>query len=99
MKRRRILDELLWSVEILKETERALVEKRGLDSVRADSRVPKMDAAFEGAEVSADESLASQMTCHEKDRHVLASAGTGDADVLVISTSAISRRRRLNPTE
>lgn len=35
----------LWSAEILKETERALVEKIGLDPSRAGSRVAKMNAA------------------------------------------------------
>lgn len=42
-----------------------------------------MNAAFEGAEVPADEALVSRITCDEKDCAVQASAVTGDADVLV----------------
>jgi predicted nucleic acid-binding protein len=73
----------LWSEEILEETERALVEKLGLTSERAHRRIGRMKEAFPEAMVENYQGLTRAMTCHRKDRHVLAAAVKGGAQVIV----------------
>ena len=50
---------------------------------RAAYRIREMRRSFLGAEVQGYESLAEAMACERKDRHVLAAAVRGDAEVLV----------------
>ena len=72
----------LWSAGILDELERNLV-KRGIDADRAARRVAHMARAFPEAMVEGYEPLIGSMTCHPKDRHVLAAAVRSNAEVLV----------------
>jgi predicted nucleic acid-binding protein len=73
----------LWSAEILDETQRALVGKLGVDPERAQRRLGQMRRAFPSAEVDDYESLIPAMTHDPKDRHVLAAAVRGNADLIV----------------
>lgn len=71
----------LWSSHVFEELERNLAERFDPDLVR--QRLAAMNRAFPDAEVTGYESLIDQMTCDAKDRHVLAAAVRGNADVLV----------------
>ena len=72
----------LWSAGVLEELERNLLERElSPDSVA--HRIGEMRRAFPDAEVLGYESLIDAMTCDPKDRHVLAAAIRGDAQVLV----------------
>jgi predicted nucleic acid-binding protein len=73
----------LWSAGVLEELERNLVEERGLSSEAVAYRVGEMRRSFPDAEVSGYDMLIEAMTCDRKDRHVLAAAVRGDAEVLV----------------
>lgn len=72
-----------WSERILAETERALTGKLGLSRDRAVRRLAAMREAFPEAIVHGFESLEDGLTCHPKDRHVLAAAIAANADPLV----------------
>ena len=72
---------ILWSEGVLLELERALSERVGPD--RAARRVSAMRTAFPDAAVADYEDLVDAMTCDPKDRHVLAAAVRGGAEVLV----------------
>lgn len=72
---------ILWSEGVLLELERNLAERVG--HVAAARRVSAMRTAFPDAAVTDYEDLASVMTCDDKDRHVLAAAVRGQAEVLV----------------
>lgn len=73
----------LWSFSILEELREVLVSEAGLTRSRADRRIDHMRAAFPMAEVTDYESIVGSMTCDAKDRHVLAAAVRGGAQVLV----------------
>ena len=75
--------EVLWSDAILDEVQRNL-PKLGVTKERAARRVRVMRDAF-GASALVDdfEDLIPGMTCHSRDRHVLAAAVRGGADTLV----------------
>lgn len=73
----------LWSQEILEETERALIEKLSVTAEKAHGRISRMQEAFPEAMVENHQGLVKAMTCHRKDRHVLAAAVKGDAQVIV----------------
>lgn len=73
----------LWSDSILAETRRALIEKRGVDPIRAESRLNQMTSAYPHAAVTGFESLIPRMANHPKDRHVLAVAVHSRSDVIV----------------
>jgi predicted nucleic acid-binding protein len=73
----------LWSADILAELSRVLVREADLSASAAERRVAHMRAAFPTSEVTDYEGLVGVMTCHPKDRHVLAAAIRGDAQVLV----------------
>lgn len=74
----------LWSDEILDEVEGALPRLKGMTPQKARQRVAAMRAAFDDeASVSGYQELVPRLTCDEKDRHVLAAAITGGADVLL----------------
>lgn len=72
-----------WSERILSETERALTKKLGVSKDRADRRIAAMSTAFPEASVYGFEALEDGLTCHPKDRHVLAAAIAAGAETLV----------------
>jgi predicted nucleic acid-binding protein len=73
----------LWSPGVLEELQRNLVEERGLSSEAVAHRISEMRRSFPDAEVTGYDDLVSAMTCDQKDRHVLAAAIRGGAEVLV----------------
>lgn len=73
----------LWSAGVLGELERNLVDKRGLGKEAVLYRIGEMRRSFPDAEVRGYEDLTESMTCDAKDRHVLAAAVRGRAEVLV----------------
>lgn len=73
----------LWSVGVLDELRRNLVGNAGVSDEAAAHRISQMRESFPDAEVRGYESLAESMTCDPKDRHVLAAAVRGGAEVLV----------------
>lgn len=74
---------VLWSETILDEVQRSL-PKLGVSNERAAMRVKLMRDAFGAAAMVSDfEDLIPEMRCDTKDRHVLAAAVKGDADLLV----------------
>ena len=74
----------LWSDEILDEVERNLPKLKGMTVDKAKRRVDAMRAAFDDeASVGDYQSLVPQLECDPKDRHVLAAAIIGGADVLL----------------
>ncbi|WP_018156539.1 PIN domain-containing protein [Demetria terragena] len=72
---------VLWSEGILAELERNLCDRAG--QAAATHRLAAMRGAFPDAAVSDYEDLVPAMTCDPKDRHVLAAAVRGNAEVLV----------------
>lgn len=72
----------LWSAGVMEELERNLIE-RVLPEEAVKHRISEMRGAFRDAEVTGYEALATAMTCDPKDRHVLAAAVRGHAEVLV----------------
>jgi len=72
-----------WSDRILAETERALTDKLGLSPDRAVRRLMAMREAFPEASVHGFEHLEQGLTCHPKDRHVLAAAIAAGAETLM----------------
>lgn len=72
----------LWSEEVLEELRRNLV-KNGVDPMAVGRRIAAMTEHFPDAMVEGYGSLVEGMTCHPKDRHVLAAAARANAEVLV----------------
>jgi predicted nucleic acid-binding protein len=72
----------LWSPAVLDELRRNLT-RRGLDDKQVGHRLDQMNEAFPDAQVTGYQALIAQMTNHPKDRHVLAAAVRGDAEILV----------------
>lgn len=72
-----------WSEQILTEVERTLIDKLGVDPAKAGHRLAQMRAGFPESSVHGYEDLVPEMTCHAKDRHVLAAAVAAGADLLV----------------
>lgn len=72
-----------WSEQILIETERALVQKLGIDKIKAERRMNAMRSAFPEAMVAGFEPLEDDLPCHPKDRHVLAATIAIGAETLV----------------
>ncbi|WP_203567217.1 PIN domain-containing protein [Aestuariimicrobium ganziense] len=74
----------LWSDEILDEVERNLPKLKGMTHERATQRVAAMREAFDDeASVDGYQELIPRLSCDPKDRHVLAAAVHGGADVLL----------------
>lgn len=74
----------LWSGEILDEVERNLPKVKGMTVEKAQRRVETMRVAFgDEASVEGYQHVISKLRCDPKDRHVLASAIIGGADVLL----------------
>jgi predicted nucleic acid-binding protein len=72
----------LWSSMVMAELERNLA-RRGLDEKQIGHRVDQMNGAFPDALMTGYEALIGEMTNDPKDRHVLAAAVRGGAEVLV----------------
>jgi predicted nucleic acid-binding protein len=72
----------LWSDHILAELRRNLI-KAGAKQEAVEHRLGQMATYFPDARVTGYEKLIGSMTNHPKDRHVLAAAVAGRADVLV----------------
>ena len=73
----------LWSRDILDETERTLVTKLGVPALKARKRIAAMSAAFPSATIDNYAELVKGLRCHKKDRHVLAAAVRGNAELIV----------------
>lgn len=74
----------LWSDEILDEVERNLPKLKAMTPQKAKQRIGAMRDAFDDeACVDGYEDLVPQLTCDEKDRHVLAAAIAGGAGILL----------------
>lgn len=71
-----------WSVDILREL-RSTLQRMGYTPAQAERRIAAMTGAFEDAPVDAYEPLIDAMTNHTKDRHVLAAAVRGEAQVII----------------
>ena len=82
---------------VMADLERNLA-RRGLDEKRITHRLDQMNGAFPDAAVTGYEALITDMTNDPKDRHVLASAVRGGAEVLVTEISATSRQLQSVPT-
>ncbi len=75
-----------WSEEILQEAARSIKRNNPrIDPVAIDRRFRQMKESFEDAMVTGYEPLVPAMTNHPKDRHVLAAALVGRANVIVTS--------------
>lgn len=72
----------LWSDEVLDEVRRNAVDG-GIDAAGIDRRLAMMRTYFPNALVTGHDDLVDGLTCDPKDRHVLAAAVRGSADVLV----------------
>jgi len=75
----------LWSATILDEVERNLVKGGRCTPDQAAGLRKAMTDTFPEAEVSGFEHLMTEMTNHPKDRHVLAAAVAGEAEIVVTS--------------
>jgi predicted nucleic acid-binding protein len=73
----------LWSADVLDELRRNLIDNLGLPEEAVMRRLGEMQRSFPDAEVRGYQPLVGAMTCDPKDRHVLAAAVRGDAEVLV----------------
>jgi predicted nucleic acid-binding protein len=72
----------LWSSMVMTELECNLA-RRGLDEKQVAHRIGQMNRAFPDAAVTGYEAMISDMTNDPKDRHVLAAAIRGGAEILV----------------
>ena len=72
----------LWSEDVKEELRRNLA-KVNIEPDAIERRLTAMDSAFPDALVSGYRKLIPQMTCDEKDRHVLAAAVRAGAAIIV----------------
>ena len=87
----------LWSIEILTEMVRNLVADGRATQERAERRAMHMQQAFPHALVRGYEALIPMLTCDDEDRHVLAAAIRGKADVIITQNLADFPARALEP--
>ncbi|MDG4773694.1 PIN domain-containing protein [Solwaraspora sp. WMMD792] len=88
----------LWSAEILAETRRTIVRLRpNIDHGRLDAMFTSMNKAFTDALVTGYESLTVEMKNDSGDRHVLAAAVAGRADVVVTNNVRHFPREVMDP--
>jgi len=73
----------LWSTDVLAELKAVLEREADLEPARTTRLVALMQQAFPASDVVDYQVLIDAMTCHPKDRHVLAAAVAGRAQVLV----------------
>lgn len=79
---------VLWSRHVLDETRRSLIQNARLTEEQAERRIAKMTEAFPEALVTGYDHIVPAMRNHEGDRHVLAAAVVGKADVIVTDNLA-----------
>jgi predicted nucleic acid-binding protein len=72
-----------WSAQILDEVVRHLRADRGISDQQAQHLVAALREHFAEAETAGYERLIPSLTCHEKDRHVLAAAVRSHAQIIV----------------
>ena len=72
-----------WSPDVIAELERNLVEDAAVAPEAAAYRIAEMELAFPQASVTGYSDLMTTLTCHPKDRHVLAAAVLARSEVLV----------------
>lgn len=72
-----------WSPTVLAETRNALITKRRLTAEQADYTLATMTTYFPEAMVEGYESIVPGMPAHHKDRHVVAAALVGHAQLIV----------------
>jgi predicted nucleic acid-binding protein len=88
-----------WSRQILDEMARNVLENNpDLPEESIERLVRTMERAFPEAMVTGHEPLIPSMTNDPKDRHVMAAAVRGRADVIVTSNVGTSRSRPVSPT-
>lgn len=87
-----------WSASILKEVDRNL-RKLGLSAEQAQSLLTRMKAAFPDAAVVGYDALIDALKNNPKDRHVLAAAIAGRAEVIVTSNLRHFNKEALAPLE
>ncbi|CAM3349298.1 PIN domain-containing protein [Stackebrandtia soli] len=85
----------LWSVDILTELRRNLATR--IPQEAADRRIAQMRRYFRDAEVTGYEPLISDMPNDPKDRHVLAAAICGGAEVIVTANGSDFKAKDLQP--
>lgn len=73
----------LWSPTVLDEMERALIRRIGVSDERAKYTRSVMESEFREAEITGYEAIIPAMPVNEKDRHVLAAALVGHAQLIV----------------
>lgn len=79
-----LCDLLLWSAEILDEARRNIIEDNpGVEPARIEARFAAMRRHFPEAMVEGHEAAIPTMANDPKDRHVLAAAIVGEADLIV----------------
>jgi predicted nucleic acid-binding protein len=87
-----------WSEQILREAARNIKANRpDLDPAGIDGSFDDMRQSFDDAMVTGYQALIPVMSNHSKDRHVLAAAIVGRADVIVTENLAHFPDRALNP--
>lgn len=87
----------LWSAGVLDELGTVLAREAGLGPERIRHRLTQMRASFPDAEVTGYESLIDGMRNDPKDRHVLAAAVRGNAEVIVTFNLRDFRDEHLEP--
>jgi hypothetical protein len=73
----------LWSADVLEEVERNLIENRRLTPEQTAHLRSEMTSAFPNSTVSGYAPLIASMTNHDGDKHVLAAAVKGNAEIIV----------------
>ena len=75
--------EPFWSPDVLDELKQAVITSRMTTEEKITKRITAMKNAFANASVNEYRDRIDEMTCHPKDRHVLAAAVAARCDVLV----------------
>ena len=73
----------LWSADVLAELKSVLEREAHVDPAKSSRLIEQLQQAFPTSEVVDYDALIDAMTCHRKDRHVLAAAVAGGAQVVV----------------
>lgn len=87
-----------WSDDILDELERSLLRNR-LKQTSVNHMLAKMRSTFSEAKITGYQSLVASMTCHQKDRHVLAAAVRAKASAIATFNLRDFPRAALDPYE
>jgi hypothetical protein len=89
----------LWSAAILDEMQRTLIDRIGLLEERAKYTRAQMEEAFPEASVTGYEAIVNGMPVNEKDRHVLAAALVGHAQLIVTNNIRDFPQELLGPLQ